>query len=201
MIDNERALTISGDMAAHAHKLFQSTPFQLFGEPFEEQKNQFLELFAHINPRDFLEEEWVRDIFDFSWNVRRLRNWKVTLLNGSAYRGLENVLAPLIGPTDAMALAHDWHVRDEAAVERVEEILASAKVLPDTAMAETFALRSLEIERIDRLIADALAGRAAIFREIERHRSTFAKQLQQRVGQIEDAEYKEVENSSGTKAT
>jgi hypothetical protein len=42
----------------------------------------------------------------------------------------------------------------------------------------------------DRMIADAVGGRAAIFREIERHRSALAKQLWQAVGQIEDAEFK-----------
>jgi hypothetical protein len=200
MTDNQRAMTIPDDIYARASKVFPFTHVRLCGEWEDLKKGYFMEIYTDINPRDFLEEEWVQDVFDYTWNCRRLRNLKVALLNASASCGLEKILTPLIGLADAVALAHDWHVRDEAAIKRVDEILTSADLSMDAAMAETLALRLPEIERIDRMIADGLAGRASIFREIERYRSALARKLRQAVDQIEDAEFKEVaDGSSSTK--
>jgi hypothetical protein len=49
------------------------------------------------------------------------------------------------------------------------------------------------VERIEQLTALAEARRIAALREIERHRDVLAQRLRQAVRQIEDAEYKELE--------
>jgi hypothetical protein len=49
------------------------------------------------------------------------------------------------------------------------------------------------IDRIERLTALAEARRIAAFREIDRHRATLANELRHCVQQIEDAEFKVIE--------
>lgn len=197
MTDYQRNAPFEGGIVAYSDQVFLLAPPCLCGESEETQQGYFFSIFAEIKPRGFLEEEWTLDILDFTWTCRRLRHLKVALLNAAAYRGLEKILAPLIGPNDAMTLAKNWHHRDKAAVTKVDELLASANLSMDAVMAETLALRLLEVERIDRMIADALAGRAATFREIERHRTALARQLRQAIGKIEDAEFKEISAPTG----
>ncbi len=69
----------------------------------------------------------------------------------------------------------------------------------DAVIAETFAIRLPEIERIERMITDEMANRSAILREIERHRSTLARQVRQGVDQIEDVEFKDLNDGPGAK--
>ena len=53
-----------------------------------------------------------------------------------------------------------------------------------------------DIERIDRMIADAEARRASVLREIDRHRAALAADLRATAEAIEDAEFAEVGASS-----
>src|SRR5271155_4059961 len=45
-----------------------------------------------VRPADILEEIWVRDIVDLSWDILRLRRLKVNLIAATAYEGLQIVL-------------------------------------------------------------------------------------------------------------
>jgi hypothetical protein len=197
MTDYQRNAPFEPEIVASSDQAFTFTPPCLYGESEETQRGYFTEIFVEIKPQCFLEDEWTLDIFDFTWTCWRLRHLKVALLNAAAYRGLEKLLVPLIGPNDAGTLAKNWNLCDQAAVEKVNELLASANLSMEAVMAETLSLRLLEVERIDRMIADALAGRAATFREIERHRTALARQLRQAIGKVEDAEFKEISAPAG----
>jgi hypothetical protein len=48
------------------------------------------------------------------------------------------------------------------------------------------------VERIDRLTTIAEGRRNAVFREIDRHRATFAQKLRGKVHDIEDAEFETI---------
>jgi hypothetical protein len=189
-------IKISDAVLARAEKIWRDMPRTLRGEDDERHYLSFLQLFGEILPRDRLEEMWVEDVLDLTWNSDRLRRLKIALLNVHAYLGLERILRPLIGPTDAVALANNWHSRDEAAIKQVDEVLASAELTMDAVMAETLALRLLEVERIDRMLADQLAGRSATLHEIERHRAAVARNLRRAVDQVEDAEFKVLDDAS-----
>ncbi len=192
MQSNSLPVPISDDLAKHAKAVWQRMPLYYCQEDLEVEKRSFVRLFAEIKPRDLLEEDWVIDIADCTRSISRLRNVKEHLSNASMYLGLRRILAPLIGATDALALASDWNESNVAAVKEVEEILASADLTMDVVIAETFALRLPEIERIERMIADAMANRSAILREIERHRAALARQVRQTIDQVEDVEFKDL---------
>ena|SRR5271157_5852942 len=46
---------------------------------------------AAVQPRDFLEKMWVRDVVDLSWETRRMRRLKASLLTSHPSRGLRQV--------------------------------------------------------------------------------------------------------------
>jgi hypothetical protein len=50
-----------------------------------------------VKPADVLEEIWLQDVADLSWEVARLRRAKAEFLNSSAHRGLRKVLDGLLG--------------------------------------------------------------------------------------------------------
>src|SRR4051812_33396239 len=64
---------------------------------------------AAIAPRDVLEEFWVRDIVDLSWEAVRLRRMKANLITAATGKALERILSPLVdeSPSDGMPLMFD----------------------------------------------------------------------------------------------
>jgi hypothetical protein len=163
------------------------------GEHGKEYQALLDQITAAVEPSDILEEIWVRDVMDLTWECFRLRRLKANLMMTAAFEGLRNVLKPLIGPTEAVVLADDWVVRDTDAIERVEKLLASADLTMDAVMAETLSIRLDDIERFDRMIAMAEARRSATLREVERHRDALARKLRRANDEALDALIEEVQ--------
>jgi hypothetical protein len=171
--------------------------------PFEgEDTAAYDELLARISgavkPTDIFEEIWVGDIVDLVWEAVRLRRLKTSLMAPTAYNGLEEILKPLVDDRwDRERLVQDWAKREKGAIERVDEFLASAGLTMDEVMAQTLSINLNDIERIQRMIANAEARRNAILREVERHRATWGEDLRRAAQQAEDVEFEIMENKSG----
>ena len=162
---------------------------------------------AHVKPSDPIEALYTRDIVDLTWELLRYRRYKARILEGAVPRALEEKLAPFVNdrhrfgalphydpdgarqPTPAMELVSDWIKHDAKAVERVGEILASAKLTMEDVRAHALLLELSAIERLDRLIASTEARRNGVMREIERYRALLAHALQTATREAEDAEF------------
>jgi hypothetical protein len=83
-------------------------------------------------------------------------------------------------------------VGDPAAIAQVEERMAALKFTMDSVHSSALIDNLDYIERIDRLTAIAEGRRNAVFREIDRHRATFAQALRGKVHEIEDAEFETI---------
>jgi hypothetical protein len=142
-----------------------------------------------IKPSDILEEIWVRDVVDLTWDAFRLRRLKAKLLTATAHEGMAATLRPLVDWDRAHQLAWKWAGRDKTAVATVETTLAAAGVTMDGVMARTLSLHISDIERIDRMESMAESRRNFILREIERHRESFARTLRRALEDVEDAEF------------
>jgi hypothetical protein len=178
----------------------QSGRLALFGPPpllEGEDTPAYDELLVRISgtvkPADIFEEIWVRDIVDLVWDAFRLRRLKAKLIKAVAHEGLEDILKPLIGWSDANDLAKAWAARERSAIEQVDELLASAGLTMDSVMAKTLSLKLDHIERIDRMITAAEGRRNAILRELDRHRAMWGQDLPRAAHQIERAEFKVIE--------
>ena len=149
-----------------------------------------------LEPNDLIDEIYVRDVVDLEWNVIRYRRIKADLIQGSRHVGLERVLTPIM---DAAAYAQDlswhWAKRDKEAVAEVDRLLASASLTMAPVMAETFAARIQDLERIEHLLASAEARRTDALRELARHKKEAAAALKTAMEKVEDAEFEDVDPS------
>ena len=143
-----------------------------------------------VKPADVLEEIWLQDVVDLSWEVGKLRRAKAEFLNSSAHRGLRKLLDALLGWKESQDLTAQWSGKEPDAIKLVESSLAAAGMTMSTVMAQTLAAAINEVERIERLTAAAELRRNAMLREIADYRAVFAAHLKRATAEIEDAEFK-----------
>jgi hypothetical protein len=165
-------------------------PLLLEGEDPEAYDRLFLAIDQSVQPADALEEIWVRDLVDATWEVERLRGAKSSLLRANAYKGLEELLKPLVeaGPE---TMAKLYAKREKNAVKEVKLLLAEAGLDERAIIAQTLAVKIREVEAIDFLITRAEARRIAVTREIERHREVIGRWAGKKPL---EAQYKELDN-------
>jgi hypothetical protein len=169
---------------------FLAPPPLIEGEEAASYDDLLARISGTLKPADILEEIWVRDVVDLTWDVFRLRRLKVHLLRADAHQGMAELIGPLLKWDHTFRTAVGWRMGEEAAVKMVDATLAAAGLTVDAATALTFARRIHEIERIDRMTMAAEGRRNAILREIERHRTTFARTLRRAVDGAEETEIK-----------
>ena len=160
-----------------------------------EDKDAYGELLARVQasvqPKDIIEEFWVRDVVDLVWEALRLRRLKASLMTGTARKALAKVLRSISHP-DPEEAAATWETRDAGAVELVESWLKESGFSMDVVMAQALRMRLDDIERIDRMITSAEMRRHAVLREVDRHRAALAEGLRRAAQNVQDAEFTEV---------
>ena len=127
----------------------------IFGPPpvlKDEDPQAYAALLAKVSrtvrPKDFLEEIWVRDAVDLTWQIFRWRKLMRDMLSSTLLS----------------------HCIDD------------------------------DVEKIDRLTMLAEARRNSALREIEHHRTIFARNLRQTIEETDSAEYQLIEQKSATEA-
>jgi hypothetical protein len=146
-------------------------------------------ILGHINPRDILEEIWVRDVVDLTWDVLRLRRLKAILITSHALRAVRDLLELRSGLLVALSVIENWQRCHEDPMSELESI----GLTKDAVMARALANRIDDVERIDRMIMLAETRRNASLREVERHRASLAQSLRRTIENVEEAEIQVVE--------
>ena len=147
----------------------------LFGEPpllrgediglYNEVMAQFAKI---VDPKDMIKWWWVKDITDHSWEIRRLRRFKVLFIE----------------------LGRDMmHLHDQMGATLLDKY--EPPPVPDSEKhsAELFMQRIGQYKTVDTLIASAELRRAHTLREIERRREYLARDLHKASDQIIDGEF------------
>jgi hypothetical protein len=163
----------------------------LEGEDIAQYEGLLARVTTAVVPADIIEEFWVRDVVDLVWEALRLRRLKAALLVSSTAAGLREVLKPLVEFRELDPLIEAWYSRDESALTNVAALLEQAGLTMDHVIAETLSATD-DVERIDRMIANAEARRHVVLREIDRHRAAVAARLRGAAEAIEEAEFVEV---------
>jgi hypothetical protein len=157
---------------------------------------------AAVEPKDIIEEFWVRDVVDLLWETLRLRRLKAALMHAAAHEGLDKVLTPLVPRfSERGDLVRAWASRDRDALNEVTELLKRAGLDEAAIAAQTLAIKLDAFERIDRLIAQTEARRNAVLREVDRRREAVARRLRDASAVIEDAEFTEIDPRESVAAT
>ena len=147
---------------------------------------------AAVKPKDFLEEMWVQDIVDLTWEIQRMRHLKASLLTLCLSEGLRQVLMMMMDKTEAVNLADLWAEGDQIAIGRVDKMFASTGVTMEMVRSRTLSANIDVVERIDRMAMNAETRRNAALREIERHRSGIAEALRRRTDDVVEGEFEAV---------
>ena len=137
-----------------------------------------------VKPKDIIEEIWVRDIVNLTWDTLRLRRLTASCMKATARLGMRSLFDKL-DLYDKKPLIEGWSQGKPGAVEKIEKLLSDRGVTMDAVMAETLSISLEKIERFDNAIAKAEFRRNAAQREIERRRSAFAQSLIRTMEHIE----------------
>jgi hypothetical protein len=163
------------------------------GESAQDYQNLTDHLSADVRPKDTIEEIFLRDVIDLTWEVMRLRRLRDAFLAANVSEGLRSVLPTITDIAIAEDLVEGWKLRKPKAMKSIDDYLASHGLTMDAAHAETFARFSQEMETINRLLTGAEARRNQTLREIERHRAALASATARALQDIEEAEYRSID--------
>jgi hypothetical protein len=171
--------------------LFGSAPL-IEGEDQAAYEDFHASISAAVKPKDVLEQIWVRDVVDLTWETRRMRRLKASLLTSKLSLGLREVLTTVMDEVQAGDLAGRWAARDRGAIKEVDKVLASTRLTMEVVMARALSVSLDAVERIDRMVMSAEMRRNAALREIEHHRSCIAEALRRATDDVVDAEFEDV---------
>jgi len=143
---------------------------------------------AAVRSKDFLEEIWVRDVADLSWDVFRLRLIKAKFWTSQVAAAIRCTLQDVCGESQANKLSREW---ETGAIGRIDQLAATGRTV-ESLTADVFFANSENLERIDRMIMKAEARRNAALHAIERRRSSMAQALRRASDDVVDAEFVDV---------
>jgi hypothetical protein len=153
---------------------------------------------SEAKPRGILEEIWVREVVDLTWESFRLRRLKARLLDSSMVGGLADVLGSLDRRARArsledQSLIQGWADGDSVSRKKVEQRLARAGLSIEAVVAAALSNELDAFERFDRMIASAEARRNNALREIDRHRTILGAALHSAMEEPEDGVFTDAE--------
>lgn len=176
-----------------AHASMFGAPPLLEGESLKDYNALLRQIREAVKPTDAIEEMWVEDCAYLFWDTVRLRRQKTELIKANMHRGLQTVLETLCPQSQASDLTSSWSVRDEEAIETINELLASANLSMEAVQAQTLAEIIDKVERIDRMIETSERRRNATLHGMVRRRSFLAHAMRAVTETIVDAEFTDVE--------
>lgn len=158
-----------------------------------------------FQPRDVIERKYVSDLASIMWEIDRLRQCKVAMLNTVFREALQQVLAQMLTMpgqdqrdvrADAQDLAYGWFT-DKKAKEQILELLRRFG-LDETAI-EAEAMRSLfsELEPIENMLTSLEWRFDKTLQCIGHYRAVLVQQLRQSADLANDGKLIPFDASSG----
>lgn len=188
----KRTLAKSDQGAARLSDAFFGPPPLLGGEDNAAYAALLKQVRDGVAPDGVIEDIWVRDVVDITWEILRQRRFKTLTINAAYATALRSLIEPRLSYEDKKSLADRWEARDAAARKDVARHLARFDLSVDDVNARACVLKLDVIERLDRMIAQAEARRNLVLREVERRRDALARRLRDSVADVQDAEFTEV---------
>ena len=151
------------------------------------------EMRRHVSPKDPIEQLYVRDVVDLTWELMRARRIKVGLLHKGQVAAIRKLLSsdPRYGSGGFVGQLRNAKASvtgaDPAAVGFSEglKILEQRGISLDEINAHAYAIEREAITRIDQTMMQIEARRNFALREIERRREAFARRLGEGLRQVE----------------
>jgi hypothetical protein len=153
----------------------RSKPPVLRSESADEYISLHKNLVEEIRPQGAIEAVYVEEITDLIWEMKRLRNCKVSVIHQMSRRALESVLNQLLTTNEKMkvqGLVNRWF-EDADAKEEVSEILKRFDLDEAAIEAEAIKLASDQLEWLDKSLVSAGARLAKSLRFVKSYRAGF----------------------------
>jgi geranylgeranyl pyrophosphate synthase len=149
-----------------------------------------------IKPHGMIEQLYLLDYAELTLEIRRLRRWKMALVNTNFVPALEKVCTQLLEQSgknyrDASATAKDIAQRwfaDKQVKKYGKRVLRQCGLDESAIEVEAFRKSADQIELIDKLLASAESCRNKIIREIAAYRNGLAQQLEKSANRIIEGE-------------
>lgn len=178
-------------------------------ENLQEYLNLIMNLAGAVRPGQYLEWIFLKDAADASWEIRRYRRVKTTLIDIAQREQIEKLLKEASADipdaiwktieeiTGAKTKAFAWAI-DAAARERINEHLIRHGYSVDEVLTRAVVAYRDKIDGVDRLIEAAMARRNEALRNIEMFGRAYAHRLKQLSLDIVDADFEEVPMPANT---
>ena len=167
------------------------------GEDAKAYDDLLVQVSSTVKPSDFLEEMWVRDVVDLTWEIFRWRRLKAQLFSSRLLDLVKSKMGRIFKTdkelNELMAL---WMEQEPGAIDLVQKYLAATG---DTleGMAAGVILNSVGyFRRLEEFTTNAERRRNATLREVDRHRAVLAQRLRDKVQEIEGATFKAIEHKA-----
>jgi hypothetical protein len=130
----------------------------------------------HISPKDILLEMWTSEIIEGEWEIVRLRRHKSQIVSLAKPIALRNLLNAIWDTADEQIddVARRWFTNKDVR-KRVEALLRSNDLDESVIDVEAYRVSMGDLADIDRRIAELVARRDKIFRQIEDYRAGLSK--------------------------
>ena len=153
----------------------------------------------HVSPKDPIEQLYLRDVVDLTWDLMRTRRLKVGLLHKGQRAAIRKLLSsdPRGGSGGFVGQLRNAKATVTGATTAALGFSESLKALEkfgitlDEVNAHAYAIEREAITRLDQTMMQIEARRSFALREIEKRREAFARRLDESVRQVE-ADFKVV---------
>jgi hypothetical protein len=161
-----------------------------------------------INPSGIIDEIYLLDYADLTWEVIRLRRCKVAIVNSAFLSALKDLFKKLL-----QQIGYDYLKAEEIASDTArrwftnkgvkkwgDNLLRQFQLDASAIEAEAHIRFAKHIEYLDRLLTSAESRRNKALRSLAEHRATLARQLKAASDRIIEGEVVALEDSPITKA-
>ena len=160
----------------------------LHGEDAEGYNVFYDNIRQQIGPHDLIDEIYIRDVVDQTWEIHRLRHIRIGLMRKGQIQAVKQYTdydaSPSLNSTQRDVVRDRMKSSLESALEGLQKLGVSLSDIN----ARAFKNESEALFLIDQNITRLEVRRNLIFREIERCKTLFAKKIIQIVNSIEENE-------------
>jgi hypothetical protein len=167
------------------------------GEDPERYEKVLAEVGAAIQPIDFIDWVFVKDIVDLTWDIQRTHRRREKLMKIERLSSLQTLISSILYPSvdshlpegrrTVFQIVAEWARGNRKGIKRVEDLLAQAGL----SMAEVNlqSLSAKSFERLDERDERLARRRDETLRQIERRRSGWAKLVRRASEEIIEGEF------------
>ena len=157
------------------------------------------EVRRQVAPKDVIEQIYVRDVVDLTWELMRARRLKVGLLHKGQVAAIKRLLPSLNTGGSGGFVGQLAKAKATAGFSEGLMVLEKHGITLNELNAHAFATERESITRLDQAMMQIEARRNFALREIDKRREAFARRLGEGIRQVE-AEFKIIPEGSSSES-